>query len=467
MTTARVPSGVPGLDVVLHGGFLRGGLYIVQGQPGAGKTIFANQICFSRAREGHKALFATVLAETHSRMMVHLSGLEFFDEKLIPSHVSYLSGFATLSTDGAKGLLDLLRRELRALGASILVLDGFVAIEDVAASDLEFKRFIHELQVQAGMVGCTTFLLTSSRNVRVFHAEHTMVDGLIELGEEESMRRTERELQISKFRGSSVIRGRHTYEITSAGMTVYPRTEALLRDVAPDDGAIGARVSTGVAELDAMLGGGGLPAATSTLLVGSSGGGKTTLGLTFLSQSSAREPGLLFSFYESQTRALFKARGIGLPLERLVTDGCVEILYQSPTERLLDVLAEQLLENVRRRGVRRLVIDGLPGFQASTFMPERLPRFFSALFNELRARSVTTLCTIETRNLFEPEINIPIPGVSAMAENIILVRLAEHQGRLRRSLLVSKVRDSGFDDRLRELRISDRGVSIGDLPVPP
>jgi circadian clock protein KaiC len=292
MTAERVKSGIPGLDVLLQGGFLRGGLYIIQGQPGAGKTILANQMCFARGRDGHKALFTTVLAETHARMMLHLGELSFYDDALVPKNVSYLSAFATLTADGVKGLLDVLRREMRAHGATILILDGFAAIEQAATSDLEFKRFVHELQVQSGMLGCTTFLLTSNRNLRGFNPEHTMVDGLIELNEEESLRRTERQIQISKFRGSSVLRGRHTYEITRDGLRVYPRTESLLRDVAPDDGDVGNRITSGVKELDKMLHG-GFPQATSTLIVGSSGGLLPPRGRTPLGGGSARVTGLL------------------------------------------------------------------------------------------------------------------------------------------------------------------------------
>lgn len=459
MAAERITSGVPGLDVVLQGGFLRGGLYLIEGPPGAGKTILANQICFARARGGHKSLFTTVLSETHSRMMLHLGELEFFDDKAIPKNVNYLSAFAALTSDGVKGVLDLLRREMRAHGATIVVVDGFASIEQAAPSHLDFKRFIHELQVQAGMLGCTTFLLTSTDDTRRFRAEHSMVDGLIELGEEESDRRTERQLQVSKFRGSAVFGGRHTYEITYAGVRVYPRAERLLRDAVPDGVDIGKRISTGIKELDKMLHG-GLPQGTATLLVGSSGGGKTALGLSFLAQSTAREPGLLFSFYESEKRALDKAERIGLPLKKLVKSGALEVVYHSPTERLLDMLGDDLLENVKRRGVRRLVIDGLPGFMASTFTPDRMPRFFAGMFNALRAGGVTTLCTIETRSLFEQEIEIPIQGVAALAENCITLRLRELRGRLHRTILITKVRDSAFDERLRELRISASGVAV-------
>lgn len=450
----RVQSGVAGLDALTRGGLLHGGLYIVQGPPGAGKTILANQICFSLARAGEKSLFATVLSEAHSRMMMHLSSMEFFDDALIPSKVQYLSAFSTLASDGIKALMDLLRREMRSHGASLLVIDGFAAIEQSAPSDLDFKKFVHELQVQAGMLGCTTLLLTSSRTVRGFHPEHTMVDGLIELQDVHLLRRTEREIEISKFRGSESLRGRHPYEIRNNGITIYPRTEMLLRDAAPNADDVSQRLSSGCKDLDAMLHG-GIPRSTTTLVVGPSGSGKTTLGLTFLANAPKNEPGLLFTFYESEQRAIDKAKRIGLDFKS-------EVVWQSPTEQMLDVLGARLLDAVERRKVRRLVIDSLPGFQTSTMTPERIPRFFAALFNELRRQSVTTICTVESPYLFRSDVKVPVEGVSALAENMIVLRLDDKSGCLCRTISVAKLRDSGFDERLRELRISDQGLSIVD-----
>ena len=120
----RVPSGVPGLDAVLRGGFLKAGIFIIQGSPGAGKTILANQICFHHAAGGGRALYVTLLAESHSRMLLHIGQLRFFDAEMIPSRIFLVSAFRVLEEDGLRGLLDLLRREVQSHEASILVLDG-------------------------------------------------------------------------------------------------------------------------------------------------------------------------------------------------------------------------------------------------------------------------------------------------------------------------------------------------------
>src|SRR5262245_48477609 len=105
---ARVPSGVVGIDAIVRGGFLQGGIYLVVGQPRAGKTILANQICFHHIASGGRAVYMTLLAETHARMFSHLQSLSFFDLGLLGDRLQYFSGYATLEKEGLRGLLDLI-----------------------------------------------------------------------------------------------------------------------------------------------------------------------------------------------------------------------------------------------------------------------------------------------------------------------------------------------------------------------
>jgi circadian clock protein KaiC len=137
----RVQSLVPGLDAVLCGGFLRGGLYMVQGPPGTGKTVLASQIIYSRAVEGNRALFITVLGESHGRMMMHLRPMRFFDPSVIPEQIAYISAYAALEEEGLKGLTTLIRQEIHGHRATFLVLDGMSAVEARAGTGFEMKRF--------------------------------------------------------------------------------------------------------------------------------------------------------------------------------------------------------------------------------------------------------------------------------------------------------------------------------------
>src|SRR6195952_542345 len=176
----RLTSGVPGLDTILCGGFTKGGIHILQGPPGTGKTTLGNQVCYHHAVSGGRALYVTLLAESIDRMLLHLGTMRFFDGSRLPEPLSYISGLQALDNEGLSGLVALLRREVAAHKATVLVLDGLVAAEDHATSATEFKKFIQELQAQAGLYGCTVFLLTTAKG-QVIPPEHTMVDGIIEL----------------------------------------------------------------------------------------------------------------------------------------------------------------------------------------------------------------------------------------------------------------------------------------------
>src|SRR6187455_3090918 len=128
----RLATGIPGLDAILYGGFVREGIYIVQGNPGSGKTVLGNQLCFHHVKSGAKAVFVTLLAESHARMLLNIRGFDFFDESVIPEGLNYVSALSALESDGLPGLLDLIRREVRNRRASLLVIDGLVVAEESA-----------------------------------------------------------------------------------------------------------------------------------------------------------------------------------------------------------------------------------------------------------------------------------------------------------------------------------------------
>jgi circadian clock protein KaiC len=184
----------------LRGGFLKAGIYIVRGDPGTGKTIFGNQFCFNHVAAGHCAVYVTLLAETHDRMMQHMRTMSFFEPARIPDGLYYVNGFRVLEEDGIKGFINLLRHEIRTHHATLLVLDGLIATRESSESDSDLKRFIHELQAHIAIEGCTALLLTNGGRSD-YHPEHTMVDGLIELRDVLFGTQAERELEVRKLRG--------------------------------------------------------------------------------------------------------------------------------------------------------------------------------------------------------------------------------------------------------------------------
>ena len=453
----RLPSGIPGLDTILGGGFFRSGVYILHGLPGSGKTILANQLCYHHAANGGRAVYITLLAESHSRMLQHIHSLSFFDETAIPDRVSYLSAFHDLETDGLKGLMTVLRREMRANSANVLILDGLVAAAEAAPTDKDLKKFIHELQTSAVFHDCTVFLLTSGTPQRI-SAEHTMVDGILELEEHLFDARSERAIQVRKFRGAGSLRGKHPLRITNGGLQVYPRIETLFSQP-PEELLSRGALSTGIPSLDALIDVGGLPACSATVVLGSSGTGKTTAGIHFLSQCTPEEPGMLFGFFEAPVRLRSKARAFGFDFAALEASGALTLVWTSQGEHVLDELGHRLLDEVQAKGIKRLVLDGLSGFFESAVYPERITRYFSCLVNELRRRGVTVLMTLETRDAVSSTVPMPY-GVSGFVDNVIFLRFVEDTGQVKRLITITKMRDCDYDMSLRAYTIAKGGMLV-------
>ncbi|WP_428492402.1 RAD55 family ATPase [Rhodopila sp.] len=455
----RVPTLVPGIDAILRGGFLSGGLYLIQGPPGIGKTILANQIIYNRAKRGSRALFVTVLGENHGRMMLHLRTMQFFDQSLMPDRVKYISAYQAFDDEGLNGLSNLLRREIMAHQATLLVVDDMSAVQARATATFETKRFTHELQTLASLTNCTMFLLTTASD-DAQGVERTMVDGVIQLSQRAYGSRIERRFVVRKLRGSDYLQGEHAFAISRQGVAVFPRIEAVFRMAEIPELFSSSRLSFGIASLDRMFNG-GIPVASMTAVMGASGAGKTTLALHFLSESSASEPGLLFGAYEPAARLRFKAGLMGFDLAAAEQRGEVEILWYPVGEHILDELAHTLLDAVRRRKVKRLVIDGMSVFQEAAVEPARIVRFWSTLSNELRALGVTTLYTVELQELAGPDFRPPVSGIASLGDVMILLRYVEVRARLYRMMSLLKVREGAFDTTIREFAISETGIGVG------
>lgn len=454
----RLATGIEGLDELLRGGLIAGSSYIVQGRPGSGKTIMANQLAFNHVASGGRVLVATLLSESHERLFQYLSTLSFYEAARIGNQIQFLSAFDTLESEGLEAVVKLLRGEIGRQGATLLIVDGLLTARSRAETVLDTKKFISELQGHAAFAGCTLLLLTSSR-LDEGSPEHTMVDGVIELGEDLHGARSVRRIQLLKTRGSAALSGRHECEITDHGLKVYPRLESLYSRPSNLGSEVLTRVGSGLASLDRLLGG-GFPGASVSLVMGPSGIGKTSLGLSFLTGATADAPGLHFGFYETPQRLRVKAHAIGIDLPALERSGAVHLAWQPTTEGLLDGVGARLLQQVRQHRIKRVVIDSLGAIARVATSQARLNEFFRALMGELRAADVTVLATWEMRDLFGSEINAPAPELSSIVDNLMLMRFVEMDSALKRLLSILKVRDSDYDPALLELVISSNGIDL-------
>lgn len=272
-----------------------------------------------------------------------------------------------------------------------------------------------------------------------------------------------RELTVHKFRGSDYLRGRHEVEIQDSGIVIHPRTE--IHFDRPPQAATEERIRMpfGISKLDEMLYG-GVPTGSTVALLGSPGTGKTLMGLSFLLEGAKNgQHGMYFGFYEPPPRLCEKAAQVGIHLEKYIKSGLIEIIWQPPLEHMMDSLAEQLLERIREnpKQRRRLFIDGIEGFRAAAVYHDRIPRFLSALTNQLRMLDVTTVVS-EELELFKPEVNMPNPELANVVETVILLRYVELRSQLYRLLSIMKMRESRYETSIREFRITDTGLVVAE-----
>jgi circadian clock protein KaiC len=458
---AQRPTGIAGLDQILRGGFPVGGAYLVAGTPGTGKTTLGNHLAYAHAAGGGVSIIATLVAETHDRMLAHLAGFAFIDPAQIGVGVHYLSLVSSLEEGGLDAVLRTIRELVRGLGATLLVVDGTGLLEDVAPSTLDFRRFTAQLQAQSALLGCTTLLLTNRRAEQTDEIA-THVDGVVHLLQEAVGAGERRLLRVAKLRGVGHLTGRHEFAITPEGIVVSPRLEAVVSPHAAVGDPGTDRVSIGVPGLDAMLGG-GLPAGSSTLLIGNPGAGKTLTGLQFIVAGAGRgERGLIAGFHESPQRLVATAEAIGLDLGRHLDAGLVRILWQLPVDLAPDAWAQTLLATVAEHRPARLLVDSLPDVQQHLLPSDRLSDFVTALVTTLRAAGVTSLFAAELDTLVSPELRLPIPDISAAMDNGILLRHFELASRLHRLVSIIKMRQSAADPAIREYGITDRGITVGE-----
>ncbi|MBW0449557.1 ATPase domain-containing protein [Paraburkholderia phenoliruptrix] len=454
---ANVETGVPGLDEILGGGLVQGGVYLLEGMAGAGKTILSSQIGFHRVSRGEKVLYMTLIAESHDKLLAHLKGLSFFDEKAVAQQMLFVSGYHELMQDGLDGFLKLIASSIYDYRPSLMIIDGFRSAREFSETELSLSKFIHELNALVAVMNCTTLLLAPLSGNEP-HPEHTLVDGLIELNRYSDGMRRAREIEVHKMRARNHLMGKHFFRIAESGLLMYPRLEAQPAAArGPVD--LKTRVSFGLPRLDAMFGG-GLSLGSTTTMIGPSGVGKTLLCLQFLAAGIERgERCLYLGFYEGPQRLIGKAEAVSIGLDEAYRDGRLVIQWQPAVELAIDEIAANALATAKQMGATRVVIDGVEGFRDSALRIERFGLFLNAMLHQLREAGITTLVTEEVA-LYPDYGQSRSTRVSALTENLVLLRYAETDAGARRAISIVKQRESAHDPSTRELVISSQGLDI-------
>jgi circadian clock protein KaiC len=460
-TFARLGTGSAPLDAILNGGIPVGSMTVIAGEPGSGKTVFTLQTLFHHARQGKKCLYFTTLSEPALKVIRYMQLFSFFDGSLIDERIVFVDFGSVLRHDGAEKALRQMIQRVESEGPDIVAIDSFKAIHDLLPNG-QSRTFIYDLAVGMAGWGATTFLVGeyTLEDIRVA-PEFAIADGILRFTNEPSQELTTvRHFEVLKLRGANYVTGRHFFDIADEGLMFYPRVRGPeMTGERPVD--FSDRVHTGVPGLDALLLG-GLPRASTTMLEGGTGTGKTLIGLHFLLEGARRgEPGILFTLEETPEQIRAVAKSFGWDLAPLEAQGRLLISYNSPVELVTDRFLDSVMRQIAKVGARRAVLDSLTSMALSVVSQRRFRELIYALTKHFRASGVTPVMTVEIADLLGTA-QLTGRGVSSIADNLIVLRYVEVEAHLERAVFVLKARGTGHTTELCRFVIGDRGARVGE-----
>lgn len=458
-TRSLLHTGVPNLDLILGGGIPREDVLLVIGLAGTGKTTLCLQTLFHAARSGENGIYVSTVSEPAAKLLRHVRGFSFYDEKLIGKRVFLLSAYPIIK-QSLEAVSSSLVRAVQEHHAGLVVIDGLISFHDLHPGAQEVRTFIYELGAMLATLNCTTIVTSSGVAEAVEHEfpEFTMADGIIVLETQDLGAQTLRRIRVRKMRGSDPLLGKHAFRIDDRGITVYPRLESVF---SPGDvGLSSERLSTGMPELDTLMGGG--PRANSmTVLAGALGTGKTLASLQFIMEGAKRgEKGVFIGFRETRQQLIDKARFFHIDLEGALRDGRVEILRRAPVDLDIDQVTWEMLETLERVAPRRVVIDSISEIDEATSAARPARGYMAAFAGSLRNRHVTALIVKEVAQMIGSELDFSGTPLAILAENLVLMRWVEFRSEMYRILSVLKMRDSAYDATIRQYAITDTGLHV-------
>ena len=459
----QLPTGVRGLDEIIGGGLPEFSFNIIAGAPGCGKTTLAHQIIFANATAQKPALYFTVLGEPALKMLRYQQQYSFFDPAKLGKAVRFINLSDLVLEKDLGAVLEEIIREVAACSPSIVVVDSFRTVVRKAMSDGtegQLQGFIQRLALHLTSWEATTFLIGEySEGELRDNPVFTVCDGLFWLTQNTERNSVVRKLQIMKLRGQDSVPGLHTVRITGDGLQAFSRTLGLVgkkeRPLKPR------RLSTGIPELDKMMGGGILEG-DSVLVSGPSGTGKSAVATHFLAEGLRNgEAGIAAIFEERPKGYAARANAFGLDLETPQKNGKLEMLYLRPLDLSVDETMQEILDTVERLGAKRLVIDSLVGFEMA-LAPGFREDFRESLYRMIAALTgagVTILTTVEIEDSFT-SFEFSHYTISFLTDDIIRLRYVEIDGQLRKVIVVVKMRGGNHSKDIREYVITDKGVVV-------
>ncbi len=453
-----VPTGVPNLNNILGGGIPLYSVNIIAGPSGSGKTILTQQILFHNCKDNARGIFFTTLSEPAFKMIRYQQQFSYFDLDRLNQNVYFIDIGQVLRTKSLDDALRVINQHVEEIEAQFIAIDSFKAVYELIGSRQDERRFGYDLAVSLATWTCTSFLVGEYTEAELSSEPiFAVADGIFYLTNPRQGMQNVRRLNISKMRGMSYFTGDHPFMISEDGIHVYPRIRTPETFIEYE--MIADRVSTGLSGVDEMLDG-GLPRGTATMIAGAAGTGKTLLGLHFIARGASEgEPGVIVTFQENPVQLRQIAAAFGWDLKQMEEQGLLVHLYNSPVEIQPDIHTDLVKQAVQRVNARRVLIDSLRDLEIATPDKVRYRDYVYSLVEGFKRLGITTFITNEISQLFG-QFQLSEHGISFIADNVILLRYVELQGRMGRAINVLKVRGSRHNKAIREFVINEHGVLI-------
>lgn len=459
----RISTGIEGLDYILKGGLPKNRLYLVQGNPGTGKTTVGLQFLLEGERKGENGLYITLseskeelisVGRSHGWSLDHLnihdltvSGSSLTDD----SRYTIFHPAEVELDETTKAVLD----EVERVNPARVVFDSLSEMRMLASEPLRFRRQILALKQYFIGKQCTVMLLDDRTMEYTDRQLESIAHGVINLeyvppdyGKQRHM------MRVVKMRGVNFQSGAHDFNIETGGIVVFPRLGVLESEQPIQTG----KLESDSADLEQLLG--GLDYGTSTILTGPAGIGKSTLAILYAKSAAEKGERAAIYLFDESTETLYKrTAAIGLDIKKHVEDGLIAIRQIKLAELSPGELAHLVSEEVEKNDTRVVVIDSVNGYLMATPQERFLTMQFHELLAYLNRKGIISILVVGQYGLVGT-MQAPI-DMSYLADTVVLLRYFEAGGEVRQAISVLKKRTGKHERTIREFRIDKGGIQLG------